>query len=140
MDNLLKFFNKVDWLLAIACFIFGFYTGNHWYFLAGLLSVFMAWYKPAERIKKTLEKKLLRKKSTVSDNHVIEDEDAFYARHDEGHIPSPDTFPTKEGTAPHFGQTLIRPGSVYLHTSKHNMLQRQNIGVSTKPVTDDTWV
>lgn len=137
MDNLLKFFNKVDWLLAIACFIFGIYTQNPWFLLAGSVSVVTAWYKPAERIKAALEKKLLRKKKPGSDNHVIEAEDEFYARHEPA--TSADSLKSNASTL-NYSNTAIRPGPVFLHSSKHNMLKRSGVGVNRRNSPDDSWV
>ncbi len=77
MDKFLKIFNKVVWLVAFGSLGAGLYLDNGWLLAGGVLGMGTAWYKPAERVKKVLEKKMLRKTPAPSDTHKVLAQDDF---------------------------------------------------------------
>lgn len=139
MDTLLKFFNRVDWLMATACFIFGFYFSEPWLFLAGAISTFTAWYKPAERIKAKIEKRFLRKKTVHSDNNKLASEDEFYKSMGVTETGEDESAQAQAPVALTYSATYLQSGPLRLHISRHNALSPTNLGTSTLKQEGPQW-
>ncbi len=139
MTKVLRFFNYFDWFVACGTLLVGLYLLNGWVIASGLLGLALAWYKPAERIKKRLEKTLLRKPAKVEDSAHTQGEDAFYANvlgtagtasdGTDSPAAAPVAAPSGAATAMAFG--LRGYSSVRLSVSKHNQLSPEAFELGT---------
>jgi len=116
MQKALKSLRPLDWTLAIGTLGVGAYLQDPLIASAGALGLLLAWYAPAERIRRTLERRLVRK-TAKSPSHTsdVSSDDAFYG----------DVAPVAvavEPKKPNFSNGL-RAGQLYLHSSHHNLLR-----------------
>lgn len=135
MNKLLKIFNKLDWVMGIGALVVGLYLGNWWVVASGVLGLLAAWYKPAERIKKKLESKFLRKKAVTSDVQKVQAEDEFYAQMGvaELEVMSPPV-----PTAVSYSNSL-RSGPVLISTNRHNHLKPGHLNLATPQTGPRPW-
>lgn len=135
MNKLLKIFNKLDWVMGFGALVVGLYLGNWWVVASGVLGLLAAWYKPAERIKKKLESKFLRKKAVTSDVQKVQAEDEFYAQMGvaELEVMSPPV-----PTAVSYSNSL-RSGPVLISTNRHNQLKPGHLNLATSQTGPRPW-
>ncbi len=136
MTKVLRFFNYFDWVVAVGTLVVGLVLMNGWVIASGLLGLALAWYKPAERIKKRMEKSFLRKPAKVEDSAHTQGEDAFYANVLGTAQPAAlEDAPSAAATAPAtpvgfaFGPRGY--GAVRLSVSKHNQLRPEHLELGT---------
>lgn len=142
MEKLIRYLGKLDWVVALGTLAWGLYTQSSWIIGAGVFSVFMAWYKPADRIKARLEKLIVRKKAkTTDDSGQTLSEDAFYAQM-LGKAPTtaaPAQAPAPAQTGPiRFDKGFDRYGMAYLSGSIHNQVQRDHLNLSQTRLSEKT--
>lgn len=127
MQKSLKALKFVDWFMAVGSIAVGLYLQSSIFIAAGLLSLLIAWYSPAERIKKVLEKKFLRKTPAPSDTGKVAADDQFYAEVLQPAAEEAESTETSQDAAPYFGHTWPKNGPLYLHSSKHNQLRPEHL-------------
>lgn len=127
MQKSLKALKFFDWFLAAGTVVVGLYLQSSLLVAAGLLSVAIAWYNPAERIKKLLEKKFLRKAPTPSDTGKVQADDQFYAEVLQPQTSQDASPALAQNAPPNFGRPLAKNGPLYLHSSQHNVLRPQHL-------------
>ncbi len=137
MDKFLKIFNKVDWLVAIGSLGAGLYLDNGWLLAGGVLGMGTAWYKPAERVKKVLEKKMLRKTPAPSDTHKVLAQDDFYQQMGVTEAPALAQEPVNQ--VRQFTRAL-KPGPVHLSASRHNVLKHEHLKLPTDQPVPTRWI
>lgn len=126
MKQTLKALKYVDWILAIATVAYGAYAQDPLIAGVGALGLAMAWYSPAERVKRAMEKRFLRKAAPAPSAAAdVAAEDAMYQQVTEAAdaaAPELDAAPAAAQKPSHFGGSLAA-GQLYLHSSKHNLLR-----------------
>ena len=144
MQKTLRIFNLLDWFVAIGTLLVGLVLLNGWVLAGGAFGLAMAWYKPAERIKKRLESKFLRKKSPRDDSAAVLAEDAFYdqalkgtSRVEEASAPSP-AATEAPAAVPDFRRGPRGYSGVFLHPSRHNQLKQAHLNLARQP-DKTTW-
>lgn len=115
MEKLFKFLFALDWWVAGGTLAYGAYAQDGWIIGAGMLGVGLAWYKPAQKIKALLEKKLLAKKKVKDESEVLKAEEAFYA------AALPATAPVQAPRT--YKASSLVYGLTYLSGNKHNQLK-----------------
>ena len=127
MKKTLKILNYVDWALGVGTLVAGLLWSNWLVVAAGVLGLVFAWYKPAERIKARLEKRLLRKKAAQDHTDLALAEDAFY----EQVLGKPEEADTRDADErPDFSRTFTSYAGVYLRRSRHNRLTREGLNLA----------
>lgn len=143
MDKLLRIFTAFDWVLGSGSLLLGLYLSNYWLVAGGVLGLLAAYYKPAQRIKTRLEKKLLAgRKRTTDDSGQVLAQDAFYAQvlgtgSSEDDAPSPAE--AVSFVPRNYGGTVTSYGDVFLSGSKHNMARANHIGVGASAPSKSTF-
>lgn len=135
MDKLIRIFSTLDWVVGGITVLVGLYLLNGWVIASGALGLLAAYYKPAQRIKTAMEKKLLRKKAKVDDSTADLHEDAFYAHMLSGDEVAEHAAPeaTMVAHAPRtYHDALPGYGVVYLSPNKHNQLKQTHLRVPTE--------
>lgn len=122
MEKILKVLKSVDWLLAIGTVVVGLVLAKPIVVAAGALGVAVAWYSPAERIKRRLEKKFLRKSPAAPT--VTLDEAIYEQTSTEEGEPQSESNPQSVS----YSASLVT-GGVYLHSSPHNLLKPQHLAL-----------
>ncbi len=128
MDKFLKIFNKLDWAMGGGTVVVGMYLQNWWLVAGGGVGLLAAWYKPAERIKRKLESKFLRKKTVTSDAQKVQAEDEFYAQMGVAEAPLSTAEPVSETVS---YTRSMRSGPVHLSISRHNVLKPEHFNLET---------
>jgi len=136
MNKLLKILNKLDWVVGAGTVLVGLYLLNGWVVASGVLGLLVAWYKPAERIKKKLEAKFLRKKTVASDVHKVQAEDEFYAQMG---VTEPElSQPKAPVTAVSYSNSLSS-GPVLISSSRHNQLKVDHLNLAGAEAPSRHW-
>ena len=148
MDKVIKNLSKLDWILGGATLAYGVATMNLFIAAVGVMSLLIAWFKPAVRIKAALEKRFFARKvekSGVLATRSALAEDAFYAEHlgaAEVELPpaaaeSPAAI-SAPAPLPSFLVTL--PSGPYsLHSSRHNQLRPAHLNLFVGPDQKRVW-
>lgn len=137
MNKLLKILNKLDWAVGGGTLLVGLYLLNGWIVASGVLGLLVAWYKPAERVKKKLEAKFLRKKTVTSDVHKVQAEDEFYAQMGVTE-PEPQSQPLPPANAVSYSNALSS-GPVLISSSRHNQLKPDHLNLAASQATSRRW-
>lgn len=122
MNTLLRYLNKLDWILSGATVLAGLYLLDWLIVLAGVVGLVAAWYKPAERLKNRLQKRVLRKRGAPAgptDQDLGED---LY------HSTEP-AVPASNEPARSFRDGYA-PVQVRLSTSRHNLLKAEHFNLA----------
>lgn len=122
MNTLLRYLNKLDWILSIATLLAGLYLLKWLFVLAGVVGLFAAWYKPAERLKSRLEKRMLRKRGAPAGPT---DQDLGEDLYQSAEVAAP----TPSGPARSFRDGYA-PVQVRLSTSRHNLLKAEHFNLA----------
>lgn len=134
MKNLLKFFNMMDWVMAVGLLLVGFYLPNWWLVASGVVALLCAYFNPAKRASDAIQKKFLagKKKGPTDNSADIAKDDAFYEAMAK---PQPGmSFEPKNN----YAQTLVA-GGVFLNNNKHNLLKHEFIGLSQITPETKNW-
>lgn len=130
--------NRLDWLVAAGTLVAGIYLSSPWLIAAGFLGFATAWYKPAERIKRRLEKKFLRKKTVASDAKSVQAEDAFYANVLGTGVVEPTLHAADAAPASLNFSATPTWGKLGLNQSPHSVLRYTHLNLATGAV-PRTW-
>jgi len=123
MDKFLTYLNKLDWALAIASFGLAYYFDQPWLYAASAIGLFMAWYKPANRIKAKVDSKFVQKAAAPTDADKLAADEAFYEE-----FSSAEDAYRKETR---FNFTPALPKLPYVFSSnKHNQIRWQHLDLT----------
>ena len=130
MSKLLKILTRLDWFMGGATLLVGLYLMNYWVIASGILGLLAAWYQPAARIKKYLEKKFLRKKEGSTDTQKAVAEDAFYAQVlGTQSAPQPATSTPAPVARPLDYSGVLPAGQLRLNQSRHSVVQYRHLNL-----------
>lgn len=123
MNKLLTYLNKLDWALSFVSFGLAYYFNQPWLYVASAIGLFMAWYKPANRIKAKIDAKLIRKTTAPSDADKLAADEAFYKE-----FSSPEDVFREEAR---FDRSPALPKLPYFFSgNKHNQIHWQHLDLT----------
>lgn len=129
MEKLIKYLSALDWFLGIGTILYGLIVGPLYIALFGALGLCVAWYKPAPRIKKYLESRVLAKAPSTKDTHAVLDAEKFYAEMLEGSATAA-ALPAKKNYSAN-----VTFGPMFLGGSRHNILAPAHFNLYQPPGT-----
>lgn len=133
MNTILRYLNKLDWILSGGTLLVGLYLLDWLIILAGLVGLVAAWYKPAERLKNRMQARMLRKRGPPQ-GPTDQDlgEDLYHVAEPEQAEPSGPARSFRDGYA---------PVQVRLSPSRHNVLKANHFNLAQTDARDGPrWV
>jgi len=124
VNHLLHHLNRFDWIAATVTLIVGLALLNPWVITAGVVGLVAAWYKPAERIKKYLEDKMLRRRQGATGPTDADLGEDLYAQVSQVLAQAPAEQPVRTYRDA-FGTVTLR-----VHPSRHNWLKVENFNLA----------
>jgi hypothetical protein len=125
LPKTLKLLGYLDWVLGLGTIAWGLYFQSPLIAASGVLGLAVAYFKPAERIKARMEKRMLRKKTKPHDTASVLAEEAFYAKA-LGRTDGPG-IESVAPAAPVVVRGSLPPSVAFISANPHNMVKPSHL-------------